>query len=153
MSTKDRRKNSSSIGVSVPVTPMLDMTFQLLFFFVSTFNYSPVEGQIPLKLPADGCRIGYPAPETELKDPIKITVYAEGGDFKFFEVDAAAFRRESIPNLKELLKTFDLVLVKEKVVLNLEIPNSLPYAKLMSIMDALRQAGFYDISISGMSKA
>ena len=35
------------------VTPMLDMTFQLLFFFVITFKPTPIEGQIALYLPRE----------------------------------------------------------------------------------------------------
>lgn len=39
--------------VTLPITPMLDMTFQLMFFFLATFNPSSVkEGQMTLSLPA-----------------------------------------------------------------------------------------------------
>src|SRR5690348_8822633 len=42
-------------AVVLPVTPMLDMTFQLMFFFLTTFNPSSVkEGQMDLSLPANG---------------------------------------------------------------------------------------------------
>jgi hypothetical protein len=39
---------------AIPITPMLDMTFQLLFFFIMTFK-APVgeETEIPFSLPAD----------------------------------------------------------------------------------------------------
>ena len=42
----------------VPITPMLDMTFQLLFFFISLFNPNAgaerlIEGQMDLMLPSD----------------------------------------------------------------------------------------------------
>ncbi len=39
--------------VTLPVTPMLDMAFQLMFFFLATFNpVSAREGQMDLSLPA-----------------------------------------------------------------------------------------------------
>jgi biopolymer transport protein ExbD len=39
--------------VEVPITPMLDMTFQLLFFFIITYDPRSVfEGQLDLSLPA-----------------------------------------------------------------------------------------------------
>src|SRR5258708_5358658 len=38
----------------LPVTPMLDMAFQLLAFFVMTYHPSAVEGQMELNLPATG---------------------------------------------------------------------------------------------------
>jgi biopolymer transport protein ExbD len=39
--------------VNLPITPMLDMAFQLLFFFIMTFNPADLEGQIDLALPVD----------------------------------------------------------------------------------------------------
>jgi biopolymer transport protein ExbD len=36
--------------VEIQVTPMLDMAFQLLFFFVMTFRASPQEGQFAMTL-------------------------------------------------------------------------------------------------------
>jgi biopolymer transport protein ExbD len=36
------------------IVPMLDMSFQLLFFFVATFNPGKAEGKMALNLPATG---------------------------------------------------------------------------------------------------
>src|SRR5205085_7426088 len=45
----------SAPAVVLPITPMLDMTFQLMFFFLTTFNPSSVkEGQMDMSLPANG---------------------------------------------------------------------------------------------------
>ena len=46
-----KRKKSSDEEVSLNVTAMLDMAFQLLAFFVLTFKPPPAEFQIFLKLP------------------------------------------------------------------------------------------------------
>src|SRR5207249_4090980 len=40
--------------VALPIVPMLDMSFQLLFFFIITFNPGAVEGQMAMNLPATG---------------------------------------------------------------------------------------------------
>ncbi len=37
-----------------PLTPMIDVTFQLLLFFLLTTEFRPTEGQIPSALPAEG---------------------------------------------------------------------------------------------------
>jgi len=49
-----RRKIKLQGGeVPLPVTPMLDMTFQLLFFFIATYKpATAVEGQIEMALPS-----------------------------------------------------------------------------------------------------
>jgi biopolymer transport protein ExbD len=48
-----RRKNHDAAPeVSIPITPMLDMAFQLLTFFIFTYNPSAMEGQMDLAMPA-----------------------------------------------------------------------------------------------------
>ena len=46
-----RHDKSEAAKVDVPITPMLDMTFQLLFFFILNYNPSPREGQMDMTLP------------------------------------------------------------------------------------------------------
>jgi biopolymer transport protein ExbD len=48
-----RRKEPEPPEIVIPITPFLDMAFQLLFFFLATFNPpSTKEGQMDLSLPA-----------------------------------------------------------------------------------------------------
>ncbi len=155
MSSRNRRGNSGGVEVYLPITPMLDMTFQLLFYFVSTFNPVPVEGQIAMKLPAEdtGGAVLNPDPFQDKKDKYRVIIYAEGGDYKLFDLKGDAFSKESIPpDLNKLREELNVIVNKEKVSLTLEIQDNLTYAKLISIMDYLRQAGFVDIGVSGMSK-
>jgi biopolymer transport protein ExbD len=49
-----RRQTDPGTGVFIPIVPMLDMTFQLLFFFVATFNAGTMEGQMTMNLPSTG---------------------------------------------------------------------------------------------------
>ncbi len=68
--------------VSLPITPMLDMAFQLLAFFVFTFNPSALEeGAIDLNLPATGMekaaapdQVKAPDSDTELPKDVDVTV-------------------------------------------------------------------------------
>src|SRR5947209_19095011 len=46
-----RRKAAGLLEPELPITPMLDMSFQILFFFVMIYHPSALEVQLDLKLP------------------------------------------------------------------------------------------------------
>lgn len=155
MASRKRRGNSPAVEVYIPITPMLDMTFQLLFYFVSTFNPVPVEGQISMKLPTEntGGAVLNPDPLQEKKDNYTVVIYAEGGDYKLFDLKGPSFSKESLPpDLNRLRDELNVITSKDKVSMTLEIQDNLTYAKLIQIMDYLRQAGFMELGVSGMSK-
>ena len=52
MTTRSSRRAAPPIEVQFPVTPMLDMAFQLLAFFVLTFQAPSAETRLDLYLPA-----------------------------------------------------------------------------------------------------
>src|SRR3954468_2099831 len=72
--------------INLPITPMLDMTFQLLFFFIMNFHPADLEGQMDVSLPSEEhiCHPpeGLPArPERPPEFPSDLTVIvrAHGG--------------------------------------------------------------------------
>jgi biopolymer transport protein ExbD len=78
-----RRRNADApMEPELPVTPMLDMAFQLLAFFVFTYNPSDLEGHLDLTLPPAGeARAKQEqdvdpnvSPDTELELPSEVTV-------------------------------------------------------------------------------
>jgi biopolymer transport protein ExbD len=48
-----RRQGTDFVAPDLPITPMLDMSFQLLAFFIMTFKPADTEGQIALTLPKE----------------------------------------------------------------------------------------------------
>jgi biopolymer transport protein ExbD len=63
-------KASADSKVQVPITPMLDMTFQLLFFFLLNYHPSPLEGQMDLALPTDKPKLSDSNQSNPLEKPI-----------------------------------------------------------------------------------
>jgi biopolymer transport protein ExbD len=61
---RHRHGSGAFVEPDLPITPMLDMSFQLLAFFVMTFNPTPTEGHIDVALPAQ-----QGGPSTKLPDP------------------------------------------------------------------------------------
>jgi biopolymer transport protein ExbD len=52
--SRSSKITAPDIKVYLPIVPMLDMSFQLLFFFIITFNPGQREGQMAMNLPATG---------------------------------------------------------------------------------------------------
>jgi len=48
-----RSKPEADSRITLPITAMLDMTFQLLFFFIINFRPADLEGQMDLALPSE----------------------------------------------------------------------------------------------------
>ena len=47
-------KRDAPLDIVLPITPMLDMSFQLLFFFIMSFNPNTAfEGHMALALPSE----------------------------------------------------------------------------------------------------
>ncbi len=66
----ERKNIQKSEGPDVPVTPMLDMAFQLLTFFVLTYKPAPSEGQFVMNLlpPQPATAISAEAPSDKPSD-------------------------------------------------------------------------------------
>jgi biopolymer transport protein ExbD len=86
---KHRRRHAEDpLTPTLPITPMLDMAFQIFAFFVFTYHPSALEGQMELNLPAMGEAkakdISQVDPnaqsDTELKLPSELTVVLHSQD-------------------------------------------------------------------------
>lgn len=60
-----------------PLTPMIDVTFQLLLYFLLTTTFRIEEGQIPGTLPQKG---GISAGDVVQLQPVRVTLRASGAD-------------------------------------------------------------------------
>jgi len=67
-----RKRRQAKPKMQPPLTPMIDVTFQLLLFFLLTFTFREKEGQIRGALPRKGSG-GVAAKET-LTQPIRIHI-------------------------------------------------------------------------------
>lgn len=79
-----RWRNRPAVRMQPPLTPMIDVTFQLLLFFLLTMQFRQPEGQIPANLPAGDA--GKPAAAV-LLDPIWIRLHPGDADGVEIEID------------------------------------------------------------------
>jgi biopolymer transport protein ExbD len=160
-----RRPNKNDDpGVVLPITPMLDMAFQLLAFFIFTYHPSDLEGQMELNLPEkpEARSVDIPdqptpsmnddVPNVEaditvvlrtqhdgrLDGDISQIIVREGPDEKAVETPEALLKL-----LKERRET-----LANKEGVKLQGDGRLKWSKIVGIMDVCRKAGFKDVGFA-----
>jgi biopolymer transport protein ExbD len=157
--------------VTLPITPMLDMSFQLLFFFISTFKLpTGMEGSMDLNLPSEATA---KADKLENVDPkatsseaavdlqaeitLNVQTQVQGADadgISNLTVEQTA-GKTSIPppyskDLKELSDKLAESLKPGDVKQSIKIQGDagLKWRGVVKVMDACRRAGFDNISFA-----
>jgi biopolymer transport protein ExbD len=133
----------------VPITPMLDMAFQLLTFFILTYHPMPVEGQFVMNLlpaqpstrmdaesPADSAQSSeLPAGLRTLPTVLRAGAGGQLGRMSLGERDVAnleSLKSELNTVLKDPTLPFDQALIK--------VDPDLRYAELMRVIDIFSRA-------------
>lgn len=141
-----RKKKPANEEVELNLAAMLDMAFQLLTFFILTFNPPPVEGQISLRLPppkpVDAKVAGAkpPGADQNSKDAVKsvstlvISAFADqGGQLGSMGVGEEGVA--TLPALDEKLKKIfnDPSVPFEQVII--QVGSALKYEELMKVVE------------------
>jgi biopolymer transport protein ExbD len=167
--------------VMVPITPMLDMTFQLLFFFLLNYHPTAAEGQMDLALPTEKPKVSQTNesrpienalsedPE-KLDEPPEVTVIVKsvkGDDSeRSGQISAISVQLKEgttpieLPEggtVKELMKELQehLAKVRETVGNKTDImmkgDRSLKWQYVVKVRDACEKAGFSNAHFSAPS--
>jgi biopolymer transport protein ExbD len=157
-----RSKAEAPTKIVLPITPMLDMTFQLLFFFIINFKPMPPEGVIATALPSEKVtqNIKEKGPEkkeqTDTKEPdfpsdltVKVRTQLQSGDISHLAVLNNEGKEESVGSTLDALEAF-LVKKREtlanKDAIKVQGDSALKVRNLIAVSDACRKAGFKDVS-------
>jgi biopolymer transport protein ExbD len=152
-----RKKSNMDEEVNVPITPMLDMAFQLLTFFILTYKPAPAEGQFSMNLlpaaPATDFRAqtaAEPAANDNVPAALRTlpTVLRAGEGGRLGRVSLgeqevqgmAALKRELNAILKDPTLPFDQALIK--------VDPNLKYSELMQVIDVFSSLKLTKISFS-----
>jgi len=173
MSHKNRKVQTAEVEPDLPITPMLDMSFQLLSFFIMTFHPTPTEGQIAMTLPPAEQGGGSSNPDITAEQPKKYVVRVAATDsgqiaqMTFREADSADDTGENLgADLNVYMKRIKSVYEVErkrieasKAVkipppkLTLELGDKLVQEYVIALFDSAVQAGFTDIAPVPIDKA
>ena len=156
-----RRTPDAPIDIQLPITPMLDMSFQLLAFFVMTFRAaSAAEGELDMYLPRAGEAIARVSgavdlsktSDADIDQASDLTVVIEataGGDIgKLLVKDkAGSVPVDDVAALGAKLKELRGDLANQANI-KIEAESKLKYALLVSVMDACLAAGFKQVGFA-----
>ncbi|MHB1425705.1 MAG: ExbD/TolR family protein [Gemmataceae bacterium] len=159
-----RRKSDKGPEPTLPVTPMLDMAFQLLAFFVMTYHPSDLEGQMELSLPSEAISQAQSAEDVksdaapdknqDLKLAANVTVIVRTqrdnvnmGDISGIALqdDAGTTPVDSLDKLLAELKARRAT-VENKENIKIQADSKMKWEKVINVMDVCQQAGFKNIS-------
>jgi biopolymer transport protein ExbD len=160
-----RRKKDPGPEVELPITPMLDMAFQLLTFFIFTYHPSALEGQMELSLPGAGDAKAQQAKDVDpdkisdpdIESPSQVTVIVKTqhdgiNDGAISQLIVDGLTKTTVNNLKELedylrkLKSNDHLTDKESI--RIQGDSVLRWACVIDVMDTCKRAGFTNVGFS-----
>jgi biopolymer transport protein ExbD len=141
------------VDPDIPIVPMLDMCFQLLAFFIITFNPMPPEGHLDLALPKEtgGAAAAVPSFALDEEDEITVQVTAapEGGitGIKVLEKGSV----EAIPLGTDTANLFNYLRDRAKRLekvgkLRMELGETLNYQFVIKLIDEATRAGYKQVS-------
>jgi len=150
-------------GIELPITPMLDMTFQLLFFFVLSFHPQAMEGQLDFKLAVAPGGISpvssvEPPESPGADDPLSLTILVRAardgvndGNISSLVVQTMEgdVTIQDLPALRTFLTRQTKPSVKADIKIKAEC--KLKYGCLIDVMDACVKANGGQVSFAAPS--
>jgi biopolymer transport protein ExbD len=160
-----RRKEESPVDINVPIVPMLDMSFQLLSFFILTFKPMPQEGQLSLNLPKLDATDTPPEqvdplqPDENKKDEytIFLNASADGGLANISMKAPVVGDVPNIHNLGDLSYQLEKINPpagggRERVSITIEADPDLTFSRLIEVMNLCKRAGYDTVNLMPMRK-
>ena len=170
-----KKKDLDRDECEMEMTPMIDVVFLLLIFFMCTLRFKTLEGKLSAYLPKD---VGVNTTEAEPIEKVEILVrvkntgtkykpskskireiYGPGdtgryvwGDDRVLEYTVATFRTRDLEKLKiRLTKIWDerSALGEEKVPATIDARSGTVYEDVVDVLDQALFSGFTDITFVG----
>ncbi len=133
-----RRRRADAGEVSFQITPMIDMTFLLLIFFMVTSKLTDQQINVPIELPV---AISAVAPGKAERDIINLD-----GEGNYYIGDRRATKEELKAHLEERFADFPPLQVY------LRADKDTPAKKVREIIDMAAEAGAIDVIVGTYQK-
>ncbi|MBL7008982.1 MAG: biopolymer transporter ExbD [Planctomycetes bacterium] len=160
-----RRKKKPFEEIKMDMTPMIDVTFLLLVFFIVTLKFKTLEGRLDASLPKDRGTNTSQANEIEkvdivikVSDPGRLVPdpahYSRGRLNMFvdrrvrFEVGSSTFT--SGPDLEKYLEQFARTqAMRDETPVSIDPRKGVVYGDVVTVLDVVIKSGFTQIAFGG----
>jgi biopolymer transport protein ExbD len=158
--TRERMQADAPLQVELAITPMLDMTFQLLFFFILNYHPSALEMQMAMALPTEDKEAAAKSPEDVKKGndqddedtlPADLTIFLKtqfdgfnNGSISQITVEKNHVAQPEIRSLDELRKYLESTreTLQNKEQINIKPDRRLNWSEFVKVRDICAKAGF-----------
>jgi len=129
-----KRERNKGESVKLEMTPMIDVVFQLLIFFIVTLKQEDILSHLDVSRPAPDPNA---KPEEQIKDLLQIEVYERGFVMKG--------RRVGISELDRQLTR--LATYSKNVSVIIKCTPDSPHANLVQLLNVCAKAGLKNLSV------
>jgi biopolymer transport protein ExbD len=140
LSSSERRKGETP---ALEMTPMIDVVFQLLIFFIVTIKQHDILAQLEVSRPAPDSR---PPPDKKIDELLEIMVY----DHKKLGGEGFVLKGRQV-SLKELDRQFQrLAQYDRNISVIVKCTGDSPHANLVKLLDICSKSGLRNIAVFSM---
>ncbi len=138
MGTRHHRRKKQVIEAELSMTPMIDIVFQLLIYFILTFEPTDVMAHLDVFRPAPDSE---PREQMETPNVLRVVIYQDG-----FTVNDRQMRLPEIERTLGRLAAID----QNQTVLIMATAHS-RHANLIDILDLCAKVGLRNLSVVSMN--
>jgi biopolymer transport protein ExbD len=142
-----RKKRTKIEEVEVDMTPMIDVTFQLIIFFICTIKFKTLEGKLETQLPKD---VGVNSqPVDVLLDKVEIYIIKDPSMTDGFYVALNGLKMPNLTTLQTKLK--QMKGVNPEVKATLYPQKGVDYSMVVRVVDECISADMLDLTFAGVA--
>ncbi len=146
--SKKRKKKKGPADMQIQMTPMIDVTFQLLLFFIMTFEFRESEGMIPGTLPSKGS-IAQQVRDELPPDPITIKVIPSANRLSAsYELTGVGVAITSVKELGALLVARQEQIGSKEVPIMIFPNQDVPWGFVVEAFNQAKKANFTKIGFA-----
>jgi biopolymer transport protein ExbD len=138
------RRRRGSISIALNLTPMIDVVFLLLFFFLVASRFG-VEGMLPARLPARAAGASAEVPRT----PLRVRFSLDRGAAEGFAVTIDHFHPAGLP-IASLMSRLESIRSDQpgfdgETPVHLIAPDEVPWDGVVNAYNAALAAGYHKV--------